>query len=182
MSGADEERRQSHSRHRAPPLGEQGALVVSPLTLLPAVQGNGDNRPLFRVRPQRHRGFLRHGLAQRFAQAGPATVLELVHGPAFTAFLSRRPPRPATHVVQAASEPVLRLGEISAQGESTGAAPFSFLPFQDGVAGCTPQRDDRRGDFVKQAGKEWGEHPRKVEAGEAPAAAGLRVRLFSLRT
>lgn len=85
-------------------------------------------------------------------------------------------------MIQAASEPVLPRGEISVQGESTGAAPFSLLPFQDCVTGCTPQRDDRRGDFVKQAGKEWWEHPRKVEAGEAPAAAGLRVRLFSLRT
>ena len=85
-------------------------------------------------------------------------------------------------MVQAASEPVLRLGKVSAQGESTGAAPFSFLPFQDRVAGCTPQRDDRRGDFVKQAGEELGEHSRKVEAGEAPAAEGLRVRLLSLRT
>ena len=137
--------------------------------------------PAFRVRPQLHRGLRRHGLAQRPAKAGPATVLEPVHGPAFTAFLSRRPPRPAAHVVQAASEPVLRLGEISAHGKSTGAAPFAFLPFQDCVAGCTPQRNDCGGDFVKQAGKEGWEHPRKVEAGEDPAAAGLRVRLFSLR-
>ena len=182
MSGADEERRWSHSRHGAPPLGEQGALVVSPLTLLSAVQGNGDNRPLFRVWPQRHRGFLCHGLAQRPAKAGPATVLESVHGPAFTAVLSRRPPRPATYVIQAASEPVLRLGEISAQGESTGAAPFSFLPFQDCVAGCTPQRDDRRGDFVKQAGKEGGSIPSKWRQAEAPASCRIAGAALSLRT